>query len=66
MSRVMEASLMRIKPTRRQFLVRLDEDIRQALDIEARRNVRSVTAEIGFRLRRSLELEERQPEEARA
>jgi hypothetical protein len=40
---------------RRKFLLRLDDDIREALERVARRNDRSITAEIRHRLRRSIE-----------
>jgi hypothetical protein len=40
---------------RRKFLLRLDDDVRKALEEVAKRNERSVTAEIRHRLRRSIE-----------
>jgi hypothetical protein len=43
------------KETQRKFLLRLDDDVREALAAEAKRNERSVTAEIRMRLRRSIE-----------
>jgi predicted HicB family RNase H-like nuclease len=39
----------------RKFMFRLDDDVREALAAEAKRNERSVTAEIRLRLRRSIE-----------
>jgi predicted HicB family RNase H-like nuclease len=43
------------KETQRKFMLRLDDDVREALAAEAKRNERSVTAEIRLRLRRSIE-----------
>jgi hypothetical protein len=40
---------------RRKFLLRLDDDVRAALEAVAKRNERSITAEIRHRLRRSIE-----------
>ena len=43
----------------RRFTLRLEDDLREALTAEARRQLRSLSSEIKFRLRQTLE---RQPD----
>jgi predicted HicB family RNase H-like nuclease len=52
---------MRYNPDEdRRFTLRLDDDLRETLTAEARRQMRSLCSEIKFRLRQTLE--RRQPE----
>ena len=47
---------MRYNPDEdRRFTLRLDDDLRETLTAEARRQMRSLCSEIKFRLRRTLE-----------